>query len=64
MATQEAIRSSLVVARDAGDAARLKQCYHAITHNLASQSTFRAGLESLVICAETALQVGPDIKLC
>lgn len=60
MALSEAIKASLAQVRDAHDAQRLRDTYGAIVTNLASQSgPHRAGLETLVVCAETALKVGP-----
>eukprot|EP00200_Dunaliella_tertiolecta_P013666 CAMPEP_0202394750 /NCGR_PEP_ID=MMETSP1127-20130417/93597_1 /ASSEMBLY_ACC=CAM_ASM_000462 /TAXON_ID=3047 /ORGANISM="Dunaliella tertiolecta, Strain CCMP1320" /LENGTH=1471 /DNA_ID=CAMNT_0048997397 /DNA_START=145 /DNA_END=4558 /DNA_ORIENTATION=- len=55
MALQEAIEKNLK--RDTCDGSTLKEAFSAITRNLSHQSTYRAGLESLVICAETALKV-------
>jgi hypothetical protein len=39
------------------DDGSLKDAYIAIAQNLNSQTTYRTGLEALVICAETALKV-------
>lgn len=58
MALQEAILKSLQSATTANDAQRLKDAYSAIIANLNGQTGQRAGLESLVVCAETALKVG------
>ncbi len=57
MASPEAILQALKAAAASGDGHKLKEAYAAITASLASQSTFRAGLESLVVCAEAAIQV-------
>ena len=58
MACPEAMIKSLAAASHSADGQRLKETYEAITHNLSCSSTHRAGLESLVICSETALKVG------
>lgn len=57
MALQGVIIRSLYDAAKSGDGQVLKDAYSAITQNLSRQSTHRAGLETLIICAETALQV-------
>ena len=57
MALQETISNTLKTIEPATDPARLREAYAAITYNLNNQSTFRAGVEALVICAETALKV-------
>lgn len=57
MALQSVIIRSLEEAARSGDGQQLKDAHAAITNSLSSQSTHRAGLEALVICAETALKV-------
>lgn len=57
MALQGVIIRSLHDAAKSGDGQVLKDAYSAITQNLSRQSTHRAGLEALIICAETALKV-------
>jgi hypothetical protein len=67
MALQEAICRSLAIVAEGGDDQHrlgLKETYQAITSNLSSQTTYRAGLESLVICAETALKVELQMGQC
>jgi hypothetical protein len=58
MALQEAILKSLQSATTANDAQRLRDAHAAIVANLNGQTGQRAGLESLVVCAETSLKVG------
>ena len=57
MATAEAIARQLNVVRETGDGHRLKETFSAISQSLESNATHNAGLEALVICSETALQV-------
>lgn len=62
MATQNVIIKCLEDAAKNGDAAMLKDAYAALTMNLDTQvgqnrGKGTAGLEALVICAETALKV-------
>lgn len=63
MALQEAILNSLANVKETGDPQKLKETYAAITHNLSYQTTCRAGLEALVICAEAALKASDFYSL-
>ena len=62
MALQSTIIRALTDAALSGDIAVLKSAYAAINMSLSSQTTLRAGLEALVICAETALKVRACMK--
>ncbi len=53
---------SLTAAAHLGDAGKLREGYAAITASLASQSAYRAGPETLVLCAETAIQVRSQLS--
>eukprot|EP00798_Chlamydomonas_sp_ICE-L_P031647 gene31647-6844_t len=55
MATPESIKKVIATTTDSQ---KLKEAYSAIVRNLSNQTTHRAGLETLVICSETALKVG------
>lgn len=58
MALQSTIIRSLNTAAANRDQGELKAAFHAINMSLSNQTTLRAGLETLVICAEVALKVG------
>ncbi len=57
MASHELIVQSLKSAAASSDLHKLKEAHQAIQASLACRSTHRTGLESLVICAETAMKV-------